>query len=325
MDVDHMMSQSDVLNQALEWQVTFWSGEVTEDEQRTFQQWIKADTRHAAIWSQLQKTDNKLGMLTLPGAAPAIRASRQSLSRRKALRVLGLFVGTGIVINTVRTTPQWQSVAADYHTDLGKRRDITLADGTQITLNTATAIDVTFDDTHRLVRIRHGEIFVVTAPDHGRENNPRPFLVQTTEGTVRPIGTRFNVRQDDKRSLVAVLEGIVEITPRATRGNPIRLLAGQQTSFSEHDVASIESTSTANHAWVRGLLVAERMRLEDFITELARYRRGFLRCDPAVANLIVSGVYTTEDTDKTLASLADALPIRAQYLSRYWVAIQPRQ
>jgi transmembrane sensor len=41
--------------------------------------------------------------------------------------------------------------------------------------------------------------------------------------------------------------------------------------------------------------------------------------------LIVSGVYSTEDSDGTLASLVAALPIRAQYLSRYWVTVQPRQ
>jgi transmembrane sensor len=63
------------------------------------------------------------------------------------------------------------------------------------------------------------------------------------------------------------------------------------------------------------------MRLQDFVAELARYRRGFLRCDPSVANLIVSGVYSVDNTDATIASLVDALPIRVQYVSRFWVSI----
>lgn len=325
LDIDPISPQPDMLMQALEWQVTFWSGEVTDDERQAFQQWLLADTRHAAMWSQIQNTDRKLATLAKPGVGSAMRASRQQVSRRKSLRVLGLLIGTGVILQTARQTPQWQTAMADYHTAPGERRTITLADGTQLVLNTATAIDVVFDDVKRLVKMRHGEVFVVTAPDNSRSGMPRPFFIETAEGTVRPVGTRFNVRQEDRRSLVSVSEGAVEITPRASTRAPIRLQAGQQTSFDAHDVATFGTLPSANAAWMRGLLVAERMRLEDFLTELGRYRRGFVRCDPAVADLVVSGVYSTEDTDQTLASLVDALPIRVQYISRYWVTVQPHR
>jgi transmembrane sensor len=325
LNFNHTQTHSDVIMQALEWQVTFWSGEVTADERRAFQQWHDADRQHADTWSQLQKTDSKLATLAMPGATHAIRNARQTASRRKALGIFGLFVGTGIVINGIRHTPQWHIATADYRTSHGERREVALPDGTQITMNTATAIDVAFDDAQRLVRIRSGEIFVVTAKDTLSGAQARPFLVQTSEGTVRPIGTRFNVRQGDGYSSVAVSEGAVEINLRSGTGQPTLLKAGQQTCFNEHDIGTIEATPTTNQAWMRGLLVAERMRLEDFLVELGRYRHGFLRCDPAVADLIVSGVYATDDTDKALASLVEALPIRAQYMSRFWVTIQARQ
>lgn len=305
--------------------MTFWSGEVTPEERRAFQQWLDTDTRHADIWKQIQRTDNRLSTLSIPAAAPALRAHRQSTARRKTLRILGLFVGAGVLANTVRHTPQWQGAMSDYHTALGERREITLPDGTRITLNTTTAVDVIFDDVKRLVRIRNGEIFVVTAPDNHEAGLARPFFVQTSEGTVRPIGTRFNVRQDDGRSQVAVFEGAVEINPRSGSGRPTLLKAGQQTSFNAREVASYEAASTVNEVWTRGLLVAERMRLADFLAELSRYRRGFIRCDADVAELIVSGVYATDDTDRTLSSLIEVLPIRAQYLSRYWVTLQARR
>ena len=34
-------------------------------------------------------------------------------------------------------------------------------------------------------------------------------------------------------------------------------------------------------AWTRGMLIADRMRLADVLSEMGRYRRGVLRCHPA--------------------------------------------
>ena len=44
-------------------------------------------------------------------------------------------------------------------------------------------------------------------------------------------------------------------------------------------------------AWLQGALYADNMRLDAFIAELGRYRRGRLACDPAVAGLRISGSF----------------------------------
>jgi transmembrane sensor len=318
-----MTSQSDVLQQALEWQVTFWSGMVTDDERSAFQRWLNADSRHAVVWGQIQATDSKLAMMSAPGATPALRAARQSASRRKSLRAFGMCIGAGLVMLAVRETPQWQVVMADYRTGRGERRQVMLPDGTLVILNTATAVDVVFDARLRLLHLRSGEIFVATAPDPAAAGRPaRPFIVETAQGKVRPIGTRFTVRQDEGRSQVAVLEGAVEISPRHAADAGRLLKAGQETSFNAHEVTPCDAILTATAAaWTHGVMVAERLRLQDFLAELSRYRSGFLRCDPAVADLLVSGVFSIDDTDAALASLVDALPVRLLYLSRFWVNV----
>jgi transmembrane sensor len=316
-----MPPDTKVLHQALEWQVTFWSGEVTETERSEFQRWLSSDERHAAAWTQIQKSENTLASMAAPGAATTLRSSRQMASRRKSLRALGILIGAGTLFHFGRQTPEWQSLTADYHAAHGQRKDITLADGTQVTLNTSTSIDFVFDSHQRLIRLRNGEIFVISGPKLTPSGEMlAPLLVETAEGTVRPIGTQFNVRQEKNSSLVAVIEGAVDITPRKN-SQSVRLLAGHKTSFDQQEVARTESSPANDIAWTKGLLVAERMRLQDFVAELARYRRGYLRCDPAVADLIVSGVYSVDNTDATITSLVDALPIRVQYVSRYWVSI----
>lgn len=316
---------SNVLQQALTWQVTFWSNEVTDDERAAFERWLASDGRHAAAWEQIRSTDARLAAMAAPGAAPAIRASQLATGRRKQLRLFGWFIGAGLAAYGARQTPQWQTMAADYRTATGERRQVTLADGTRITLDTGSAIDVAFDDTHRLVRLRSGAILVATAPDTLRHGGPpRPFMVATAHGTVRPVGTRFTVRQDDSAAAVAVLEGAVELIPRGAGALPKRLEAGQQTSLAAHAVAAIEALPAVPAAWTQGRLMAERMRLDDFLAELSRYRRGMLRCDPAVAGLTVSGVFSVDDTDDTLAALAAALPVRIEHFSRFWVTVLPR-
>ncbi|WP_370444251.1 hypothetical protein [Candidatus Burkholderia verschuerenii] len=52
------------------------------------------------------------------------------------------------------------------------------------------------------------------------------------------------------------------------------------------------------------------MRLADFLSEIGRYRRGVVRCDASIADLRLSGTYPLDDTDRVLAALAHALPVR---------------
>ncbi|MCM8565948.1 hypothetical protein [Thauera linaloolentis] len=75
-------------------------------------------------------------------------------------------------------------------------------------------------------------------------------------------------------------------------------------------------------AWTDGVLVARQMRLADAVAEIGRYRSGWLRCDPAVADWRISGVFQLGDTDLALAALGEALPLRIRHYSRYWVMVE---
>lgn len=311
-----------VRRQALEWQVTFWSGEVTAAEQSAFRQWLAADPAHEHAWRDVQRVD---GMLAAVPASLGGRVLRQPKSkperRRTVLRVLGWLAAGGVLSLSVRETPQWQTATAGYRTRTGERRDIVLEDGTRVCLNTATAIDVRFDGERRVVVLHDGEILVDTAPDTLAVK--RPFIVQTRHGSLQALGTRFSVRREEQGIEMAVYEGAVEIRPRNTRQQQ-RVAAGQQTRFDADAIDAVVGADPLDAAWTKGLLVAERMRLSDFLLRLERHRPGVLRCDPEVAGLVVSGVYPLEDTDRVLAALAEALPVRVEHATRYWVAVRAR-
>ncbi|MEG1455311.1 MAG: FecR domain-containing protein, partial [Comamonas sp.] len=164
-----------------------------------------------------------------------------------------------------------------------------------------------------------GEILVQTAKDAMQ----RPFLVETSAGTVRALGTRFTVRERAASVSVEVLQGAVELTPARAAQATQRLNAGEQGRFTALQAHSTGALDDAAGAWADGMLVAARMRLDDFLAELGRYRRGRLGCDPAVAHLRVSGAYPLADTDRVLAALTSALPVQVHFFSRYWVMVRP--
>lgn len=55
---------------------------------------------------------------------------------------------------------------------------------------------------------------------------------------------------------------------------------------------------------------ANNTPLGEIIKQLARYRHGYLACDPNVADLRVMGAFPLADTDKSLAMLAQIFPVR---------------
>ncbi|WP_245587225.1 FecR domain-containing protein [Comamonas composti] len=318
-----------LIQQALEWQVTFWSGEVTEHERAAFEHWLTQDAEHARAWSQVQRTGERVRSLGNPASGNALRATgaaRQATTRRTLLRAVGLFAGAGAAAYAVRSTPTVQSMLAEHRTGRGERRDLLLPDGTRLVLNTDSAIDLRFTTQAREVQLLAGEVFIATAPDPQRAGGlaSRPFTVHTRHGTVQAIGTRFTVQQAEGRSQVSVEQGAVLVRPGLAGVQQRRLEAGQRVWFSETEMDSPLAARADDAAWTRGLLVAERMRLQDFLAELARYRSGLLRCAPAVRDLVVSGVYPLDDTDLALATLAQALPVRIDSLTRYWVTVNAR-
>jgi transmembrane sensor len=310
---------------ALEWQVTLWSGEVTAEEREAFERWLGADAAHRQAWMRVQCVNEQIRAVPGAIAGTVLRTPKPAgggLQRRSVLRGVVLLASAGIVGHIVRGTPEWQVAMADQRTARGERRDVVLPDSSRIMLNTATAVDLRFTAHERRIVLRRGEILISTAPDGAASQ--RPFIVETDQGSIRALGTRFTVRRLEEggaeQSAVQVFEGAVEIRP-LRGGEALRLDAGQQGRFSSVAAGSPAVLEPAADAWSRGLLVAERMRLGDFIAEVGRYRSGVLRCDPAVADLIVSGVYPLQDTDAILQSLTQALPVRVSKATRYWVCV----
>ncbi|WYX33500.1 FecR domain-containing protein [Achromobacter xylosoxidans] len=211
----------------------------------------------------------------------------------------------------------WRGWTAQYRTAVGARREVMLADHSRIVLNAATAMDVLFDARQRLIALHAGEILVETSPDPAPV--ARPFIVRTREGSITALGTRFVVRRDDGVSTVQVLDGAVRVAPRgATSDRARQVPAGMSLRFGNGIDEGLAPVAGDPSAWQRGMLQVDGMPLRTFLAELQRYRSGWIDCAPEVAHLPISGAFPLEDTDRVLATVADTLPLRLRYRTRYW-------
>lgn len=305
---------SKTLEAAAQWYVDLCDGDERVNE--AHRHWLQSDPRHALAWARVERLQSTLGRVTADIARPTLNASR--MKRRATLKVLAILLSAGGAAGLGLQVSPWRTVMADHRTGTGERRQIALADGSSLQLNTGTAVDVRFGDRLREIHLREGEILVQTAADTMR----RPFIVHTAQGSIRSLGTRFTVRSEGEQSRVGVLQHAVEVRPLQAPEQVTRVDAGQQLLFSRHSAAAPTRLPLGSDAWTRDQLVVSDWRLTDFIQELSRYRPGYLGCDSRAADLRISGTFQLHDSDSVLDNLSGTLPVRIRRLTGYWVQVE---
>lgn len=303
-----------VAEEAVRWLVELQDG-ADEQLRRDWQRWRAADPEHERAWQRIESVNRRLRGLP-PAAARAAVEGAPLHGRRQVLGMLGLAaVAAPALWLAGRQTPAW---LADYHTAVGERRDIDLADGSRLSLNTDSAVNLHQDAASRGLELLRGEIQLEVA------SGASPFRVATAQGSLLIEQARFNLRQYADHCRLGVLEGAVQVGCAEQPERLAVVTAGQQLRFERLWLGTPQPLDTAISAWRSGMLVARDMRLVDFLDELGRYQRGWLGCDPRVADLRLSGTYPLRDSLAILAMLEVALPVRISRHTRWWISVQPR-
>lgn len=314
-----------VSEQAIDWMVRLRAGTPNAALQERFNAWLDMDPAHAQAWARLHE---RLG-----GSFNTVRAldrrvpgqtehARQLLlqphaSRRDALRViagLGL-IGGGLWLGA--RSPLGDSLLADLHTGRGQRENFNLADGSRLSLNADSAVDLHFDDQQRLVILRRGELIIQVAADP-----IRPLRVRTAQGEVRALGTRFLVAQEQDVTRVVVLEHSVRT--RLFDGSERDLQEGQAALLYAGRIEPLGSDQRHRADWLSGRLNVLDDPLEKVVDALRPYSRGFVRVAPEVRDLRVQGVFPLNDPERTLSALAETLPIRVDRYSPWLTLIRAK-
>ncbi|WP_034295083.1 FecR family protein [Herbaspirillum sp. RV1423] len=331
---DTASTEEAVAEQAAQWIVQLSADDeaVRAAARSGFDAWKKVDPRHADMAARLQGFIGCVqGVRGADGgqARPAHAAldAAFDLGRKRTRRA-----GIAIVAAMLLGLPMWLALkafppaylTADMRTATGKWENRVLEDGTSVTLNSASAVNLHYDAKRRVLELVRGEILVEVARDPGR-----PFVVETAHGRIRALGTRFVVSREADATVLSMLESRVEVRTAdqiavhdevatvVNAGQRVRIHADRVGPPQDIDVRSIAD------AWKFHQLVVQNQRLPDVLDALDRYRPGAISYDRAqIEDIRVSAVLPLDDTGRALQLLSHSFPaLRIRMLSPYLVRV----
>ncbi|WP_413724862.1 FecR family protein [Sodalis sp. RH16] len=310
-------STESIAKQAIEWMVFLRSGEATHVDFEKFEKWRAADEGNNHACRQIEAALGKIETLSQLMPTKDIHQTLLAPSSRRkfiqhSLCVAGLAGFSGLLVN------QQYPLAftfSDAHTDTAQRKNIELDDGSTISMNARTAINISYSDLVRGITLKAGGIIANVVSD------ARPFIVDTDFGQIIALNSRWHVRQENQGIHLAVLDSVVKVKNNSGATQIVR--ANQGLWFNENNFIPQTISPSAETAWLQGRLEVNNSSLSSVINTLRSYTPAFIHLDSAVADLRVSGVFPLENVPYTLDSLAQTMPIAITRTTDYLIRIHP--
>ncbi|MFT9159647.1 MAG: FecR family protein [Acetobacter sp.] len=299
-------TSNDIDDEASRWVIQQDLGPLSPEEKQELSAWLKADTTHEDAYRRAQKTWAAMSapaltkklvkqgqnstVVTFPKTRP-----RFSLIKKSWIMGVAASLALGVYIDGPSALLWWEASAT---TRIGEIRTLTLADGSQIQMDSDSAIAVDYTDKQRAIRLLKGQAAFIVAHDAAH-----PFIVTAANGATTALGTRFIVRRDPILTNVTVTEHSVRVQTQGPR-TPSETIVheGESATYGPDGVSTPHPVDVDSlTAWTRGRLVFVDQPLQAVVNELARYHHGYITLVSAdVGNLRVSGSF---DATNPLAAL----------------------
>lgn len=306
----------------------------TDAERRQFLLWLRASGQHVDEFLRLSRLNAHFSrrelwpnesivdlaaaarasgegnVATLDAATDFLKPRQERSPTRWVLAATAacVFIVAGLIAGRSQVT-EW--FTPEYVTAVGEQRSITLEDGSVVELNSQSRLRTRFTDNLRAVELTQGEAIFRVSKD-----SRRPFRVRTGATDIVAVGTAFNVKANDARTVVTVLEGRVRVNQRdaaersaaqtAKAVSEFELAVGDQLIVAKAQPAirvSLRDTEKVT-SWTQRRLIFEDTPLSAVAVEFARYSPRSIRIEDAkVGERKINGVFDATDP----ASLAEFL------------------
>lgn len=291
-------STDPVVLEALEWFVRMRDDKVTAEDRRAFKAWLAEDPDHAAALARAETLWRRFDIVK-PELERLHRAQSVFSRRNVILGSAAVLIGAGAIYLRNR-----DDLFADYKTDVGERRTVSLEDGTSVELGSYSALSVDFMPTERRVRLHRGQAFFETTADPAR-----PFLVDAANGVMQALGTKFDVKLVDDLVTVVVSEHAVMVWGAFPA---VTVEQGWQVSFGRNGQSALMRADLKTaEAWRRDQIIFQDVPLRRVLAEIGRYRRGrIVLMDDTLGAIPVTAIFSAKQPENALQTLAETLPIR---------------
>lgn len=277
--------------------------EMSESDSAEFEGWLAQSHAHrAAYWRLKAAWDEtyRLSALRQPHADAPARAplwrTPSLLLRVAAAAVFIAMLGGGALYAFNAPSDRV------YATAIGGHETVRFADGTEVELNTNTAIRARMNSSERTVWLDKGEAFFKV-----RHDAAHPLVVIAEGRRIVDLGTQFLVHRETDRLKVALFEGRVRI-------GKTNLLPGEEAIATTTGLSvthkSIEDL-TNEIAWRNGVLVFRGATLADAAKAFNRYStRKIVVRDPSISGQVVGGTFRTSDVEGFTSVVQELLGLK---------------
>jgi transmembrane sensor len=273
----------------------------------SFEQWKAASIEHRITFIRLQtvwRRADRLAALRRP--RPEIPRPQVGLKWLAAMAAaLLICAGSGFGYFWVH-----KSTSQRFETAVGAQRSISLADGTQIELNTNTLIHTSMSPGIRTVKLDRGQAYFDVVHDAHR-----PFVVIAGNRRITDLGTKFSVFRDGDRVEVIVKEGQVRVdvitpgssdAPVVAERNTIVMARNTETLMVAKPQQEIENELL----WRSGMLVFNQERLADVADEINRYNVRKIEVVGAARDIRIGGSFRADNVDVLKQLLRDGFRLK---------------
>lgn len=264
---------------ALELIMNAKSGAATAADLQCLEEWRQRSSAHTeayrkavSIWDALGTAARETATAQDRDFIAGRRAARTHAVGRRAFLVGGLAASAAasalvMVQPSLGVRPFVADLFADYRTETGEQRSITLDEGVSVEMNTRTSIDRRLSAHGTSMELISGEAAI-----SAECSEERPVSVLAAGGRSHSSKAKFAVRHGGGPVRVACLEGAVLVEHD---GNSATLRAEQQLSYSDRGIGPITTFDpTVVAAWQRGLLIFREEPLVNVLAEVNRYWQG---------------------------------------------------
>jgi len=332
-DIIPLRPDDDKQSQAAAWLAKLDRGHLTREERSELASWLAEDTTHleilrdfSAFWYGLNEPLSQMKKQFPPVARTPlldrlIPEFVTSYSTRFRAMAMAVAVSASVLFGVFMISyfSEDPSVIPKYYsTHIGEMRVISLADGSQIHLNTNTAIEQRFSKEERGIKLLSGEAIFDVA-----HNEDRPFKVYTPDGVIRAVGTRFSVRIKRDNVSVTVTEGRVALETRSPLNivpMPVIVSKGEIAEISRQEASVTRFSSTPNTAerlaWAEGNLVFHDKNLQYVVNEISRYTPIQINVvDEALREQKITGILQIGDVNLMFEGIEGALGVKIVWVS----------
>ncbi|HEX5259421.1 MAG TPA: FecR domain-containing protein, partial [Sphingomicrobium sp.] len=273
----------------------------------------EADASHAAAFDRVQRSYEQAGLLrrSSAGSAPSAATARKMPDRTPryamaAAIALVALVPAGFLLLDGRPALFGRANTIMLMTNIGEIRQVELSDGSKVTLDTDTRIEVAIDRSHRLARLNRGRARFEVAAARS------PFVIEEGATTVATRQGVIDVERAGPEDGVQVLAGSADVRTTHEGGTSDLVLGPGERAGTPYAGQTQKSPPPAGQDWTRGMLQFDGTPLADAVALANRYSERHILLAGDLDAVRVTGAFRAGDTAGFAKALAAAFGLSLQ-------------